>query len=226
VPSGSTPPAKRRFHGSWKPQYATQPFFCHFLYRVCDFNLVSPAYNVPSSGRLPPSGGPSVTGAAQVAEPQDIVEAQPSDRAVGGGEVPVTSAAVATGAAGGGTLASKVLPRVLLMSQPKRWPLTILLARLARQGARVSPLKRPTTAAPWSLRSSWGTPRLGPPRMYPSTRLWVQPTGRLPRFRTCSTGRVVASSMNDSAYCCGLPCSRSGQRRRGQGRRLGNNTLT
>jgi hypothetical protein len=56
VPSGSTPLAKRQFHGSWKPRYATRPFICHFLYCVCDFNLFSPMYNVPSSGRLPPSG--------------------------------------------------------------------------------------------------------------------------------------------------------------------------
>jgi hypothetical protein len=86
---------------------------------------------------------------------------------------------------------------VPLMSQPKRWPLTILLARLARQGACVSLQKRPMTTASWSLRSSWGTPRLGHSGMSPSTRLWVRPGGRLPRPRTCSTGRVVASSMND-----------------------------
>jgi hypothetical protein len=102
---------------------------------------------------------------------------------------------------------------VPLMSELKRWPLTILVAR-------------PMMAAPWSLRSSWGTPRLGPPGMSPSTRLWVQPARRLPRPRTCSTGRVVASSMNDGACCCGLPCSRSGQRWRGEGRRLGSSTLT
>jgi hypothetical protein len=40
-----------------------------FLYRVCDFNLVSPAYSVPSSGRLPLSRGASVVGAAHIVEP-------------------------------------------------------------------------------------------------------------------------------------------------------------
>jgi hypothetical protein len=115
APSGSTPPAKRRFHGSWKPRYATRPFICHFLYCDCDFNLVSPAYCVPSSGRSPPSGRPSVAGATQVAEPQDTVEAQSSDKVVGGGEVPVIDGAVAVGAAaqavaGGGSSASEVLP--------------------------------------------------------------------------------------------------------------------
>jgi hypothetical protein len=70
---------------------------------------------VPSSGRSPPSGGPIVTGAGKVAEPQDAVEAQPSDEAVGGGGVPVTSTAVAAGAfmqaaTGGGSPASGVLP--------------------------------------------------------------------------------------------------------------------
>jgi hypothetical protein len=58
APSGSTPPAKLLFHGSCKPRYATRAFICHFLYHVCDFNLVSLAYNVPSSGRSPPSVGP------------------------------------------------------------------------------------------------------------------------------------------------------------------------
>jgi hypothetical protein len=230
APSGSTPPAKRRFHGPWKPWYATRPFICHFLYHVCDFNLVFPAYSVPSSGRSPFSGGPSVTGAAQVAEPQDNVEAQPSDEAVGGGGVPVTVAAVAACAtmqatAGGGSPPPRCYQGVPLMSQPKRWPLMILLARLARQGACLSPPKRPTMAA-WSLTSSWGTPRVGPSGMSPSTRPLVWPIGRLPRPRTYSTKRVVASSMNNDACCSGLPCSWSGQRRRGQGRRLGNITLT
>jgi hypothetical protein len=54
-------------------------------------------------------------GATQVAEPQDTVEAQPSDGAIGGGEVLVTDAVVAVGAAAqaatsGGSLASEVLP--------------------------------------------------------------------------------------------------------------------
>jgi hypothetical protein len=115
---------------------------------------------------------------------------------------------------------------VLLMSQQNRWLLTILQARLARQGVSVSPQKRLTTVTPWSLRSSWGTPHFGPPGMSPLMRLWVQLTGHLPGPRTCSTGSVVASSMNNGACCCGLPCSRSRQRRRGQGRRLGSSTLT
>jgi hypothetical protein len=54
-------------------------------------------------------------GAAQVAEPQDTVEAQPSDEVVSGGEVPVTSAAIVMGATtqvatDGGSSASEVLP--------------------------------------------------------------------------------------------------------------------
>jgi hypothetical protein len=69
---------------------------------------------VPSSGRSPPSGGPNVTGAAQVVEPQDSVEAQPSDEAVGDDGVLVSSVAVAMGviaqvAANGVSLASEVL---------------------------------------------------------------------------------------------------------------------
>jgi hypothetical protein len=99
APSGSTPLAKPLFHGSWKPRYATRPLICHFLYRVYDFNLVSSAYSVPSSGRSPPSRGANIAGAAQIAEPQDIVEAQPSEETVGGGGVPVIGAAVAAGAA-------------------------------------------------------------------------------------------------------------------------------
>jgi hypothetical protein len=114
TPSGSTPSVMRQFHGSWKPRYATRPFICHFLYCVYDFNLVSPAYSVPSSGRSPPSGGPNVIGAAQVVEPQDSVEAQLSDEAVGGDGVLVSSAAVAVGvvtqvATNGVSLASEVL---------------------------------------------------------------------------------------------------------------------
>jgi hypothetical protein len=54
-------------------------------------------------------------GVAQVAEPQDTVEAQPSDEAVGGGGVLVIGAVVVMGAAaqvaaGGGSSASEVLP--------------------------------------------------------------------------------------------------------------------
>jgi hypothetical protein len=71
---------------------------------------------VPFFDRSPPFGGPSVTGATQVAEPQDTVEAQPSDEVVSGGGVPITGAADVMGAtaqvaAGGGSLASEVLPR-------------------------------------------------------------------------------------------------------------------
>jgi hypothetical protein len=42
---------------------------CHFLYHIYDFNFVSLAYNMPSSGRSPLVGGPSIAGVAQVAEP-------------------------------------------------------------------------------------------------------------------------------------------------------------
>jgi hypothetical protein len=98
---------------------------------------------------------------------------------------------------------SRLPTRLLLRVPPHRWLptvdpwpprcyqgvlLTILLGWLARQGARLPPPKRPTTAAPWSLRSSWGTPHLGPPGMSPLTRPWVLPIGRLPRPRMCSTG--------------------------------------
>jgi hypothetical protein len=58
TPSGSTPPAKQRLLDSWKHRYATRPFICHFSHHICDFNLVSPAYSVPSSGRSPHSSGP------------------------------------------------------------------------------------------------------------------------------------------------------------------------
>jgi hypothetical protein len=61
--SGSTPTTKRQFHDSWKLRYATRSFICHFLYHICDFNLVSSVYGVPSSDRSPPSGGPNVVGA-------------------------------------------------------------------------------------------------------------------------------------------------------------------
>jgi hypothetical protein len=33
------------------------------LYCIYDFDLVLMVYNVPSSDRLPPSGGPSIVGA-------------------------------------------------------------------------------------------------------------------------------------------------------------------
>jgi hypothetical protein len=54
-------------------------------------------------------------GAAQVAEPQDTVEAQPSDEAVGGSGVPVTGATVVAGAIAqaatdGGSPPPEVLP--------------------------------------------------------------------------------------------------------------------
>jgi hypothetical protein len=60
-------------------------------------------------------GGGSVASVAQVVEPQDTVEAQPSEEAVGGNGVLVTGAVVAAGAAtqavaSGGSPASKVLP--------------------------------------------------------------------------------------------------------------------
>jgi hypothetical protein len=66
-----------------------------------------------------PLGHPLLGGyvvvAAQVVEPQDTVEAQPSDEAVGGSGVLVTDAAVAAGATtqagiGAGSLTFKVLP--------------------------------------------------------------------------------------------------------------------
>jgi membrane protein involved in colicin uptake len=57
TPSGSTPPAKRQFLSSWKPRYVTQTFICHFLYCICDFDLVLLVYSVSSSGRSPPSRG-------------------------------------------------------------------------------------------------------------------------------------------------------------------------
>jgi hypothetical protein len=60
APSASTPPAKRRFLSFWKHQYATQSFIHHFLYRIYDFNLVSPVYSMPSSGRSRASGGPAL----------------------------------------------------------------------------------------------------------------------------------------------------------------------
>jgi hypothetical protein len=116
VPSGSTPPDKWRFLVSWKPRYATQSFICHFLYHICDFNLVSLTYNVPSSNRSPPSGGRgSVAGVAQVIGPQDTIEVQPSDGAAGGGGVPVSGATATTGvaaqvAADDGSPAPEVLP--------------------------------------------------------------------------------------------------------------------
>jgi hypothetical protein len=56
-PSGSTPPAKRQFLGSWKPRYIAQTFICHFLYYSCDFDLVLLAYSMSSSGRSPLLGG-------------------------------------------------------------------------------------------------------------------------------------------------------------------------
>jgi hypothetical protein len=199
VPSRSTPLAKRQFHGSWKPRYATRPFICHFLYRVCDFNLFSLVYSVASSGRSPASGG---GGTAPRVLPKLLSPRTPSK----------PNRVMRLSVAAGSRLLAWLLPRVPpcrrpplvgprpprcyhevpLMSQPKRWPLMILLSRLARQGAHVSPLKWPTTAAPWSLRSPWGTARLGPPGMSPSMRLFVRLAGHLPRPRTCSTGRVVA----------------------------------
>jgi hypothetical protein len=68
----------------------------------------------PPAGH-PLLGGPIITGAGQVAEPQDTIETQPSDKAVGGSGVPVTSTTVAAGAfmqaaSGGGSSASGVLP--------------------------------------------------------------------------------------------------------------------
>jgi hypothetical protein len=59
TPSGSTPLAKWQFHDSWKPRYAMRLFICHFLFHICDFNLVSLVYSVPSSSRSPPSRGPA-----------------------------------------------------------------------------------------------------------------------------------------------------------------------
>jgi hypothetical protein len=186
---------------------------------------------MPSFSRLPPFGGLSIVGAAHVAEPQDTIEAQSSDEAISGNGVPVTDTAATSNAATKaaacvGSPAPRCYQGVPLMSQPKRWPLAILLARLAHQGARLPPPKRPMMAAPWSLRSSWGTPCLGPLGTSPLMRPWVWTVGHLPSPSTCSAGRVVASSMNDGACYSGLPCSWSRPRRRGQGRRLGSSTLT
>jgi hypothetical protein len=209
----------------------TRPFICHFLYHICDFNLVSPTYSVPSSGRASPSSGSNVVGEAQVAESQDTIEAQPSDEAISGGGVPVTGAVAATGATthaatDSGSLAPKVLPRGATNVTAKEVATDDPASSAGPSGVRLPPPKRLTMMSPCSPRSSWGTPRLGPPRMSPSMRPCVWPAGRIPRPKTCSIERVVGSSMNDDACCSGLPCSWSAQWWRGQGRRLGSNTLT
>jgi hypothetical protein len=69
APSSSTPPAKRRFLGSWKPRYIAQTFICHFLCYIYDFDLVLPAYSVSSSDKSPPSAGSSIVGAPQAGGP-------------------------------------------------------------------------------------------------------------------------------------------------------------
>jgi hypothetical protein len=146
TPSGSTPPAKWRFHGSWKPRYAMRPFICHFLYCVCDFNLGSPAYSMPSSDRLPLLGGPALWVQPKLLSPR--TPSKPNR---------VTRLSVVARSRLLARLLSWVPPRkwppmvgprpprcyqgVLLMSQQNRWPLMILQARLARQGVSVSPQK-------------------------------------------------------------------------------------
>jgi hypothetical protein len=120
-----------------------RPFICHFLYRVCDFNLVSSAYNVPCSVRSPPSGGYVVV-AAQVVEPKDTVEAQPSDEAVDDSGVPVTDAALEAGAAtqagvGGGSLTFKVLPGSATNVTTEEVAADDPASSAGPSGARVSP---------------------------------------------------------------------------------------
>jgi hypothetical protein len=83
-------------------------------------------------------------GAAQVAEPQDTVEAQPSDEAIGGGGVPVTDVANAAGAttqvgAGGGSMASEVLPGGATNVTTKEVAANDPAISTSPSGARVSP---------------------------------------------------------------------------------------
>jgi hypothetical protein len=169
----------------------------------------------------PPLGG-SVAGAAQVVALQDTIESQPSDGATGGNRVPVSGAAAAMGAAaqvvtGGGSLASEVLPEGDTNVTVEEVAAGDPVGSTGPTGDASSSTVAVDGCATVESEFILGHPMLRLLGMFPLTRPWVWPTGHLPRLRTCSIGRVEASSMNDDAYCCGLPCSRSGQRQRGQG---------
>jgi hypothetical protein len=163
APSGSTPPAKQRFLGSWKPWYAMQIFICYFLYCICDFDLVFLVYSVPSSGRYP-LWGPSIVGAPQTVGPHDTVEAHsskgPSDGAVGGDRVPVFGAAVEVGAAAqvtadGRSPAPEVFPEGDTNDMAEEVAASDLAASIGSAGVRSPPPQRLTLTSPWrSLGSS------------------------------------------------------------------------
>jgi hypothetical protein len=114
---------------------------------------------VPSSGRSPTFWGASVAGAAKVAEPQDTIEAQLTDEAVGGGGIQVIGVAPAVGAVaqeaiGGGSPATEVLPGGATNVTAEEVATDNPGSSSGSSGARLPPLKRPMTAASWSLRSS------------------------------------------------------------------------
>jgi hypothetical protein len=197
--------------------------------------LVLLAYSVPSSGRSPPSGGSNIAGAPKAGEPLDTVEAHCSkgstSGAVGGDGVPVSGATIAVGAAalevvvGDGSPAPEVSPEGDTNVTTGATTVGDPIAKTGLVGACLPPPRWLMTMSPWrSLGASYDTP-LGLLGMSPWMSPWVQPAGRLPRHRTCSTRGVEASTMSDGACCYGLPCSRSGQQQRRQGWRPGDSTL-
>jgi hypothetical protein len=80
-----------------------QTLICHFLYYICDFDLVLLAYNVSSSGRSPPSRGASIARAPKADRPEETAEAHgskgPTIGAASGDGIPVSGTAIAVGAA-------------------------------------------------------------------------------------------------------------------------------
>jgi hypothetical protein len=174
--------------------------------------------------------------APQAVGPQDTVEVDDSkgssDGAAGGDRVPVSGAAVAIGAAAqvivnGGSLTPEVLPEddtnVTVDEMAAGGPAAstglaggVFSSTLAVDDATALEeseviLGHPTLRAPVdvSLDQAMGM----------SHRALTQAQNVLRR-------ESGGSSMNSGTCCCGLPCSRSGQRQRGQGRSPGSSTLT
>jgi hypothetical protein len=215
-----------------------QTFICHFLHCIYDFDLVLLAYSVSSSDKSPPSGGggSSIAGAPKADGPQDTIEAHNSkgatvgaasgDRALISGTT-IGAGAVAQVVAGDGFLTLEVLPE---------GDINVTVGEMAAGDPTISTgpaggASPSTTVADDDVdveesRVILGHPMLRAPGVVSLDKVMGTACWCLPRHMMCSTGRVEASTMNSSACCYGLPCSRSGQQQRVQGWRQGSNTLT
>jgi hypothetical protein len=145
-------------------------------------------------------------GAAQVVGPQDTIKAQLSDGAAGGDKVLISGTVAATGVVahavvGGGSLA----PEVLLEGDMN---VTVEEVATSDPGSSTGPARSGSSSTVVAddgttveSKVILGHPTLRALGMFPSMRPWVRPIGRLPRLRTCSAGRVEASSVISILEC-------------------------